>query len=364
MAGKNQVILTFAGDASKLDKTMKGVGAGAVAMGKDAKTGAGGLDRLGEAGGNTETRFLGLGAGISGVSTLLSGDLNAETAAMAFADLGDAVEHTVVPLLQQGKALIANGAQAVVTAGQHVASAATTAASWLATGAASLVAGAQMAAAWLIGLGPVALVILAIGAVIGILAVLGVGFDDVKKFAMGAFNWVKSNWPLLLAILTGPFGLAVLAITKNWQTIKDGATAVKDWVFNRVEDIVGFFTGMPGRITSAFSSLGSGVAAAFKSAWNSSLGGLVVFPGFNPPGPGSLPRITIPTLHQGGIFPGAPGSEGLALLQAGERVTPANKSGMAPVVNIYVAGSLVAERDIVKAVRDELTRGGFGGAFG
>lgn len=362
MAGKNQVLLTFAGDATKLDKTMKDVGAGAESMGKDAKTGAGGLDRLGEAGGTTETRFLGLGAGISGVSTLLAGDLNAETAAMAFADLGDAVEHTVVPLLAQGKQLVANGAQALVTAGQHVAAAATTAASWIATGAASLVAGAQMAAAWLIGLGPVALVILAIGAVIGILVALGVSFDDVKRFAVGVFNWIKGNWPLLLAILTGPFGLAVLAISRNWDTIKRGASAVKDWIFNRVEDIVGFFTGMPGRITSAFSSLGSGVAAAFKSAWNSSLGGLVVFPGFNPPGPGSLPRITIPTLHQGGTMPGAPGTEGLALLQAGERVTRAG-AAQAPTVVINVAGSITSERDLVKVVRDELTRGGFGGAF-
>jgi hypothetical protein len=35
-----------------------------------------------------------------------------------------------------------------------------------------------------------------------------------------AFGWLKQNWPLVLAILTGPFGLATLAIVKNFDTIK------------------------------------------------------------------------------------------------------------------------------------------------
>ena len=40
-------------------------------------------------------------------------------------------------------------------------------------------------------------------------------FTGVVGFVKGAIDWIKKNWPLLLAILTGPFGLAVLAISKN-----------------------------------------------------------------------------------------------------------------------------------------------------
>jgi hypothetical protein len=57
-----------------------------------------------------------------------------------------------------------------------------------------------------------------------------VAFKAVKDAVMTAFNWVKDNWPLLLAIITGPIGLAVLAVTKNWDTIKDAAKAVWDWI--------------------------------------------------------------------------------------------------------------------------------------
>jgi hypothetical protein len=69
------------------------------------------------------------------------------------------------------------------------------------------------------------------------------------------------------------------------------------------------------------------------------------------------PRVR---MHSGGIVPGAPGSETLALLQAGERVTPANRSGGGggPVVNLYVQGSIRSDRDLVKIIRDELGRGG------
>lgn len=40
------------------------------------------------------------------------------------------------------------------------------------------------------------------------------------------FGWVKKNWPSLLAILTGPIGLAVLAVVKNFGKIKSAARSV------------------------------------------------------------------------------------------------------------------------------------------
>ena len=39
--------------------------------------------------------------------------------------------------------------------------------------------------------------------------------------------------------------------------------------------------------------------------------------------------------HSGGVVPGTPGADVLAVLQAGERVTPAGQSGT--TVNIYIS---------------------------
>jgi hypothetical protein len=69
------------------------------------------------------------------------------------------------------------------------------------------------------------------------------------------FTWLKSNWPTLLAILTGPIGLATLAIAKNWDTIRDtvsgSVAAVRNWI-----------TGAWAAIRSATSSAWGAVAGA------------------------------------------------------------------------------------------------------
>lgn len=109
---------------------------------------------------------------------------------------------------------------------------------------------------------PIGLVVAAIAALVAIIVIayqnsetfrdiVDGAFTVVKNVVMGVYNWVKDNWPLLLAILTGPIGLAVLAITTHWDTIKAAFTAVKDWIGEKIGDIVGFFTGMPGRLAGA-----------------------------------------------------------------------------------------------------------------
>lgn len=64
-----------------------------------------------------------------------------------------------------------------------------------------------------------------------------------------AFGWVKSHWPLIAAILAGPFGLAVLLIAKNWSKITAGASAA-------FKAITGFFSRLPGQILGALSKAG------------------------------------------------------------------------------------------------------------
>lgn len=158
-------------------------------------------------------------------------------------------------------------------------------------------------------------------------------WGTIKAIVGGVFNWVKANWPLLLGILTGPIGLAVLAITKNWGTIKNGFTAVKTWIGDKIGDIVGFFTGIPGRISHAVSGMFDGIKNAFRSAVNWIIGKWNNFsltlsvPKIHIKGTNidlggqsfSINTPNIPTLHSGGMFYSGQG-EGLAMLQDGERV--------------------------------------------
>lgn len=69
-------------------------------------------------------------------------------------------------------------------------------------------------------------------------AIVNGAFRAVVDGAKAAVGWIKDKWPILLAIITGPFGLAVLAITKNWDKIKAGATAVKDWIGQKFDAIL------------------------------------------------------------------------------------------------------------------------------
>lgn len=93
-------------------------------------------------------------------------------------------------------------------------------------------------------------------------------FGKVKDAAGKALGWVRSNWPKILAVLTGPFGLAVYAIAKNWSKIKAGAGAVVGWVKDKFSDLVGFFKGMPSKISSAVSGMWNGLKDSFRSAMN------------------------------------------------------------------------------------------------
>jgi hypothetical protein len=57
-----------------------------------------------------------------------------------------------------------------------------------------------------------------------------VAWGAIKGAAKATWDWIKGNWPLLLAILTGPIGLAVVAIVRNWDRIKGAGKAAFDAV--------------------------------------------------------------------------------------------------------------------------------------
>jgi len=97
---------------------------------------------------------------------------------------------------------------------------------------------------------------LAIGAVILAIILLdkkfhflGATFKWLQGAVRDTLDWLKTHWPLVLTILTGPFGLAVTIIAKNWDKIKHGVRAAFD-------AIVDLFQGGGGRIGEAMRTIG------------------------------------------------------------------------------------------------------------
>lgn len=74
--------------------------------------------------------------------------------------------------------------------------------------------------------------------------------DAVWSIIKTMYNWIKDNWPLLLTIIAGPFGLAVALIIKHRDSIWDAIKAVFNWIKDTWDNISDFLT------------------APFKAAWD------------------------------------------------------------------------------------------------
>lgn len=175
-------------------------------------------------------------------------------------------------------------------------------------------------------------------------------FETIKNAISTAFDWIKENWPLILAILTGPFGLLVLAVVKNW------------------DKIVGFFKGVPDKLKSVMGTVAGALTAPFKTAfnaiadlWNNTLGKIKFdipdwVPGIGGKG-FAFPKI--PKLAQGGIV----NKPTLALIgEAGpEAVVPLSRGGGFGGVTINITGAIDPEgtaRQIRQILRRSELRAG------
>jgi hypothetical protein len=193
-------------------------------------------------------------------------------------------------------------------------------------------------------------------------------FDGAKAVIVGVYEWVRDNWPLLLAILTGPIGLAVLTIKNHWDDIKRGVQGVRDFITEAFGTVVSTITGMPGRIGSAASGMFDGLWQAFKSAVNKIIDGWnglsfslpsinTHIPGVGTIGGWSIHTPDIPRLALGGIAT----RPTLALIgEAGpEAVVPLNRYPMGNVTNVYNYPTGYRASEIVRAERRwEVLNGG------
>jgi len=139
---------------------------------------------------------------------------------------------------------------------------------WAAGAAAAALATALAAAPFvLIGAAVAGLVILIVKNWDTIKEATTTAFNAVKDAIMTAFNWVKDNWPLLLAIITGPIGLAVLAVVKNWDSIKAAAKAVWDWLQNTWDQVTAFITAPVTAAIAAVETAWAAIKRAANTVW-------------------------------------------------------------------------------------------------
>lgn len=165
-------------------------------------------------------------------------------------------------------AIIAWGVQSTIAAGKVVAAWVVTNASAIAAGAtqglvflllsaqwvkmalAALASAAQVAAAWLIAIGPIALVIAAIA---GLVALVIIHFDTIKSVIAGAWNWVKDHistvMRVIVGVMTGGMSELVLLVIRHWSQIRSA-------VSEAIGDVVSLVASLPGRAIGALGDLG------------------------------------------------------------------------------------------------------------
>jgi hypothetical protein len=174
----------------------------------------------------------------------------------------------------------------------------------------------------------------------GVIRVVGAAFGAVWGAIKGVFDWVKNNWPLILAVITGPFGLAIAFVVK----FKDDIMGMFSLIYSGIKATMGFVADV---ISAPFK-------AAFRAVawlWNNTIGKLSFkVPGWVPGIGGSGFDVPdIPMLAQGGIVT----SPTLAMIgEAGpEAVIPLSKmGGMGKGITVNVNGGISTSQEISQAI--------------
>jgi hypothetical protein len=147
-------------------------------------------------------------------------------------------------------------------------------------------------------------------------------FNLIWGAIKAVFDWLVQNWPLVLGILLGPFGLLLGELIKHWSTV------------------TGWLEGLPGDIASITAGMWHGITDAFKDALNAliDLWNDLHF---------TLPSIDFGPIHLGGETIGVPHiphlaqgglitQSGLVFAHAGEAISPVPHNTFGPAVSVGV----------------------------
>jgi phage-related protein len=346
VANKPTVTATLVGDEKRLTDAFDAVGTASKRMTDTVSQSSRGLqdmttasDRASEAADTAETRFTGFYDTIGGARDAIAA-FNDDSLSMsdrlvalgqAGADLAGGLVGFVIPAVSGlwQRLLATSAAQWVLNAAQTA---------WTAiTGAATTAMAALNA---VMRANPIMTVITIVGLLVGAFILLWNKSAGFRNFFIGMWNGIKAT-----------------------------VGAVVGWIRDRWNGLVSWFTNIPGRIGSALGSLGGIVKNVFKGAVNgivdalnwfldhsinwlinrvNDISGVIGVP--------AIPTIPhIPRMHTGGVVPGSPGQERLAILQAGEKVT-GRGSAASRTVTLNSGGSAFGKfilKVLQEAIRDQ-----------
>lgn len=301
----NVATLTFAGDTANVEKAFDKVGSASEGMSKRVGDSASGFDRAGEAADGAEGKAQGFSDTLTGTADVASGTAmimkgnlfeGFVTVGQGAADLAGGFADFLIPALAKTK----------------VATLASAAASNVAAGASKAWAFATKILNLAFLTSPIGLII------IGIVALVAVVILIAKRT-----DWFSKLWKVA------------------WR-----------FIVNEAKEAWTFIKKIPGFTRDAFAKIASFITAPYRAAfnaiadaWNNTIGRLSFSVPDWVPGIGgkgfSVPNL--PHFHSGGVMPGTPGSEQIAVLQAGERISAATSSRGDGDIVIRGDGSQIAE---------------------
>lgn len=404
MAGPT-ITLTLAGESAGAERAFDRVGQSARSMSSVVDDSASSFDRVGEAADELDTKAMGfrdtltgVQDGFAGIKAVNEGGLGFESLLLLGTGVGDLASgfyNLLIPAL--GSAVTWLKATKVGMIAQ---------AAWskIVAGATAVWAGAQWLMNAAMAANPIVLVILAIVALVAIIIVIATKttwFQDLWNAIWNTigdpvkaiWDWIKNTmWVGIKAYFTFLIDMA----KKVWEGIKlyfgfwkGVLDTVIGWIigfytgaFDIFENLLNFIRGLPSRITAAARGMFDGIRDTFRGtinwavdAWNRLSFGLTVpnnavTRALGLAGHGfTLHTPNIPRFHTGGVVGGAPGTETLAILEAGERVIPANQANAPLMIHISSGGSRLDDLLVEILARAIRVRGGdvqlvLGGARG
>jgi hypothetical protein len=234
----------------------------------------------------------------------------------------------------------------------------------------ALIAGAKMLAGWLMALGPIGLIMAAVGAVA---ALIIMNWDKVKGWLSSFWNWlkgifsagldwIKRNWLNIVMFLGGPIGIAVGLIIKNFDKIKSVIGGVINWVKGSFSTIAAIGTSILKGAVNSLIGFAENTINGFINLINGAIGAINKIPGVNI---GKIGNLTIPRLAEGGIVPATSGGR-LAVIGEGgedEAVIPLSKlaqmdfgggGSSSTVINIDMSGVMARSRTDLRDIAVDL----------
>ncbi len=166
------------------------------------------------------------------------------------------------------------------------------------------------------------------------LAAVGFVIYKFRRQILGAlkavWSWIKGNWPLLVGILLGPFGIVGALIWKFRDQILGAFREVWDWlrdspifspVIDGIQAIIDFVRELPGRVLGILKDIPGMIADAIRDI--PGLGAaLEVFTGIA----GKVGKVF--SGAAGGVVPGPLGRPVPAIIHGGEMVLPTGASNV------------------------------------